>query len=291
MGNIKLWIQAARPKTLWAAVSPVLIGLAMASKAGRLNLPAALATVITALLIQIATNFANDYYDFIKGADNEKRYGPQRLTQAELVKPQTMKKAFIITFLAAFLCGLYLVYVGGLPILLIGVFSILFGILYTGGPYPLGYNGLGELFVFIFFGPVAVGGTYYIHTQRVDSAVLLAGIAPGLISAAILVVNNLRDIKTDAGAGKKTLAVRFGARFTKMEYLLLLISSALIPFAVFLTAGGGVYALFASFYILLAIPALKKTFTKTGSDLNEVLAETGRLLLIYSLIFSIGWLF
>ena len=289
METFKLWFGAARPKTLWAAVSPVIIGIAMAYEAGEVHWIAAVVTLLTAVLIQIGTNFANDYYDFVKGADTAERHGPQRLTQAKLVKPHTMKKAFIAVFATAFVCGLYLVYVGGWPILLIGLFSILFGILYTGGPYPLGYNGLGDIFVFIFFGPVAVGGTYYIHTHRFDPVVLTAGIAPGLIASAILVVNNLRDIKTDARASKKTLAVRFGEGFTKAEYILLLLFAAITPVLTYNLSGKGIYALFASLFLIPAIPAIKRIFTDKGSALNAVLGETGKLLLIYSLIFSAGW--
>ena len=289
MKDLKLWIGAARPKTLWAAVSPVIIGVAMAFEAGEVHWIAAAITLFTAVLIQIGTNFANDYYDFVKGADTKERHGPQRLTQAKLVEPQTMKKAFIAVFMLAFICGLYLVYVGGWPILLIGLFSILFGVLYTGGPYPLGYNGLGDIFVFIFFGPIAVGGAYYIHTHRFDPLVLIAGIAPGLIASAILVVNNLRDIETDAKADKKTLAVRFGEGFTRAEYVLLLLFAALTPFIIYNISGKGLYALAASLFLIPSIPAIKKIFSEKGPALNVVLAETGKLLLIYSLIFSVGW--
>jgi 1,4-dihydroxy-2-naphthoate octaprenyltransferase len=291
MKMFKLWLSATRPKTLWAAVSPVIIGLAMAWDAGQFNWAAAAVTLLTALLIQIGTNFANDYYDYIKGADTEERFGPQRLTQAKLVKPQTMKNAFILVFMLAFLCGLYLVFVGGWPILLIGIFSILFGILYTGGPYPLGYNGLGEIFVFVFFGPVAVAGTYYIHTHQINSVVIAAGIAPGLIASAILVVNNLRDIKSDALAHKKTVAVRFGEKFTQVEYLLIMIFAALTPFIIFLIYDKGIYSLFSSLFIIFAIPSIKKVFSIKGKLLNEVLSETGKLLLIYTIIFSLGWIF
>ncbi len=263
----------------------------MAYEVGMVHWAPAFITVLTAVLIQIGTNFANDYYDYIKGADTEERHGPQRLTQAKLVKPQTMKKAFIAVFTVAFLCGLYLVFAGGWPVLVIGLLSILFGILYTGGPYPLGYNGLGDIFVVIFFGPVAVGGTYYINTHQINVLVLIAGIAPGLIASAVLVVNNLRDIKTDAKAGKKTLAVRFGERFTQWEYLFLLLFSALIPFIVYALSRKNLYVLSASLFLVPALPVIKKIFSEKGSALNAALGDTGKLLLIYSVLFSAGWLF
>ncbi|RMF56518.1 MAG: 1,4-dihydroxy-2-naphthoate octaprenyltransferase, partial [Calditrichaeota bacterium] len=201
MKQWKVWLMASRPRTLGAAIAPVLMGLSMAYADMGLHMPSAIATLICALLIQIGTNFANDYYDFVQGADTGERLGPTRATQAGLVTPQAMKKAFIMVFSVAFLIGLYLIWRGGWPIFLIGVLSILFGILYTGGPYPLGYNGLADIFVLIFFGPVAVGGTYYLQTLQINGLVLIAGLAPGLISTALLTVNNLRDVITDRQAG------------------------------------------------------------------------------------------
>ncbi|MCH7783451.1 1,4-dihydroxy-2-naphthoate octaprenyltransferase, partial [candidate division KSB1 bacterium] len=184
--KLNIWITASRPKTLWAAIAPVLIGTSMAAGDGMIHLPSALAALTAAVLIQIGANFANDYYDFQKGADNEQRIGPLRATQAGIVTPGAMKRAFILVFLLAFIMGIYLIWRGGLPIFVIGVVSILFGILYTGGPFPLGYLGLGDIAVLLFFGPVAVGGTYYVQALNINGLVIIAGFAPGLISGAIL---------------------------------------------------------------------------------------------------------
>ncbi|MBF0475719.1 MAG: 1,4-dihydroxy-2-naphthoate polyprenyltransferase [Deltaproteobacteria bacterium] len=288
---LKNWALAARPKTLWAAVSPVIIGTAMAFEAGRGHWLSAVMAGIGAILIQIGTNFANDYFDYLHGADKGERLGPVRLTQAGLVKPAAMKTAFIVAFALAFLVGVYLVWRGGWPIVVIGVLSIMFGIAYTGGPFPLGYHGLGDVFVFIFFGLVAVGGTYYVQALQLDGIVLLAGVAPGLFSTAILTVNNYRDIDTDRQAGKRTLAVRFGPAFARMEYLISLLGACLVPVVLCLRSGGHVYALAATLVFLAAIPSLKIVFReKPGRVFNEVLAGTGKLLLLYSIIFSIGWM-
>lgn len=282
---------AMRPKTLWAAVAPVLIGTAMAFSDGKAHWGAAFFAMFGALMIQIGTNFANDYYDYLKGADNRKRLGPTRVTQAGLVSPETMKKAFIIAFALAFLSGLYLIWRGGWPIFAIGMLSILFGILYTGGPYPLGYNGLGDIFVLIFFGPVAVGGTFYVQALDINLVVLLAGLAPGLISTALLSVNNLRDIHTDRESGKKTLAVRFGITFARLEYLLSILLACLLPLGLCLLTGGHYFAIITIGVFLFAIPAIKMVFQESGSPvLNRALADTGKFLLLYSLLFSIGWL-
>jgi 1,4-dihydroxy-2-naphthoate octaprenyltransferase len=187
--------------------------------------------------------------------------------------------------------GIYLIWRGGWPIFIIGILSILFGILYTAGPYPLGYNGLGDLFVLIFFGIVAVGGTYYVQALQINRLVLLAGLSPGLFSMAILTVNNLRDIKTDMAAGKRTLAVRFGENFARWEYLTSVLIACLIPILLYFFTSSHLYALAASFVFVGAIPSIKTVFEqKPGIIFNQVLATTGKLLLIYSLIFSLGWI-
>lgn len=293
MARLKLsvWVLAARPKTLWAAVAPVLIGTAMAfgDRAG--HWPSALAALVGAVSIQIGTNFANDYFDFKKGADQHERLGPTRMTQAGLIKPYAMRTATIFAFSLALLVGIYLVWRGGWPIAIIGLLSILLGIMYTGGPYPLGYHGLGEVFVLIFFGPVAVGGTYYVQALDINSIVLLAGLPPGLFSVAILAVNNLRDIKSDELAGKKTLAVLFGRTFARMEYLLAITIATLLPVFFCLTTHRHFFSLLTLLVLLAAAPAFKTLLGKTdGPALNNVLAATGMLLLLYSVIFSVGWL-
>jgi 1,4-dihydroxy-2-naphthoate polyprenyltransferase len=288
--SLHAWVLAARPKTLWAGVAPVVIGIAMAVEAGAFHWPSALAALVGALLIQIGTNFANDYYDWAKGTDTAARIGPTRATQSGLIAPRTMKVAMILTFALVFIPGAYILYRGGWPFLAIGVVSIVCGILYTGGPYPLGYVGLGDLFVLIFFGPVAVGGTYYLQALNLPSYVIVAGLAPGFFSVAILTVNNLRDIAGDQAAGKKTLAVRFGARFARAEYLLsLLIACIGIPLYLALTQGR-YWTLLSAATLLLAVPSIRTVYRQSdGAALNATLAATGMLLLVFSLVFSLGW--
>ena len=285
-----LWVSAARPKTLWAAVAPVLIGTAMAYEANSGHWPSALAALLGAVLIQIGTNFANDYFDFKKGADQYERLGPTRATQAGLVTPRTMKAAAVVTFSLAILVGIYLVWRGGWPIIVIGLLSIFFGVLYTAGPYPLGYYGLGDVFVLIFFGPVAVGGTYYVQALSINEMVLLAGLSPGLFSVAILTVNNLRDIRSDSLAGKNTLAVRFGQTFARMEYLLSVLIASFLPVIFYIATQKHHYAIATVLVPIAAIPSIRSVFGKAeGRALNNVLAATGKLLLLYSVVFSIGW--
>lgn len=288
---VNAWVLAARPKTLPAGAAPVLIGVAMAIDAGAWHWPASIAAILGALLIQIGTNFANDYFDFAKGTDTADRIGPTRATQSGLIAPQTMKRAAMLTFALVFIPGLYIIYRGGWPFLAIGLISIACGVLYTGGPFPLGYLGLGDIFVLIFFGPVAVAGTYYLNALTLPLEILIAGLAPGLFSVAILTVNNLRDIDGDRIAGKKTLAVRFGLTFARAEYLLsLLIAAVAIPLYLALTTPDHIFALIAAATILLAIPAMRTVLTsRDGPALNHTLATTGKLLLVFSVLFAVGW--
>lgn len=288
---IKNWILATRPKTLPAALSPVMIGTAMALGDGIGHIPTAILCLLAAVTIQVGTNLANDYFDFKKGTDTSERVGPTRVTQAGLIKPSTVLAAALITFLAsAFIC--YLLYLrAGMPIVIIGIASILSGLFYTAGPRPLGYLGLGDIFVLIFFGPVAVGGTYYVQSFEINFAVILAGFAPGLISTGILCVNNLRDRETDAKHGKLTLAVRFGETFAKAEYLFSIIGASLIPVLIYGLIQDHVGILFASVTAILAIPVIVNVLSpKSPQKLNKALSQTGALLLIYSVIFSFGWL-
>jgi 1,4-dihydroxy-2-naphthoate octaprenyltransferase len=287
----KVWGLAARPKTLWAGIAPVIIGAAMARADGVFHGPSALCALLGAVFIQIGTNYANDYFDFVKGADREDRVGPLRATQAGLVTPAQMKRAAMLVFGSAFLAGLYLIYRGGIPILVIGVLSIACGILYTGGPYPLGYLGLGDLFVLVFFGPVAVAGTYYVQAQSFDPLPVIAGLSPGLFSVAILTVNNLRDVATDRLSGKKTLPVRLGVTFARWEYALsLFAASVVLPLYLCLVTGEHWLALASMVAFPLAASPLRTVFTiEDGPALNAALAATGKLLLGFSLLFSIGW--
>ncbi|MCH7571210.1 MAG: 1,4-dihydroxy-2-naphthoate polyprenyltransferase [Deltaproteobacteria bacterium] len=285
------WILAARPKTLWASIAPVVVGTALAYGDGAHHWPSALIALACAVLIQIGTNFANDYFDYEKGADTEERMGPLRVTQSGMVSSTTMKWATAATFFLACVGGAILTWRGGWPIAVVGLLCILSGLLYTGGPYPLGYLGLGDLFVLIFFGPVAVGGTYYVQALQVNTTVLVAGMGPGLLITAILTVNNLRDIEVDRKAGKRTLAVRFGKTFTRWEYAFLVLVGISIPPFLYLRSGQHLSSLLSLLVVLPAISTFKGVFGHAeGPSLNPVLANTARMSLLYSLLFSVGWL-
>lgn len=292
MHPVKIWLLASRPKTLAAGLTPVLIGTAMAAAADAFHGASAVAAALGALLIQIGTNFANDYFDFVKGTDTEERIGPKRATQAGLVSPKTMLVATVLVFGLSFLPGAYLIYRGGWPFLAIGIVSVICGVLYTGGPWPLGYLGLGDLFVLIFFGPVAVAGTYYVQALTLTPDVVIAGLIPGLFSTAILTVNNLRDADTDVRTGKKTLAVRFGKPFARWEYAVcLVVPGIVLPLYLCVQTGGHWFSLAALATMALAIPLIKNVFcSEDGTVLNDTLAGTGKLLLLFSIVFSIGWL-
>ncbi|MDY6838523.1 MAG: 1,4-dihydroxy-2-naphthoate polyprenyltransferase [Thermodesulfobacteriota bacterium] len=291
LSTFNIWVLAARPKTLWAAIAPVMVGTAMAFETGKGAWLPALAALFGAVMIQIGTNFANDYFDHQKGTDTEHRLGPLRVTQAGLVQPETMKWAIALAFFMAGTAGIYLVWQGGWPIFIVGCLSILSGIFYTAGPYPLGYTGLADLFVLIFFGPVAVGGTYYVQTLEMHHPVLWSGLAPGLFSVAILTVNNLRDIEEDKRAGKKTLAVRFGRSYAQGQYLLCLVSASAIPAMLYILEGNHPVAMVTIVLPLAALSSIRLVFTtRDGPKLNGVLAFTGKLLLLYSVVFSVGWL-
>jgi 1,4-dihydroxy-2-naphthoate polyprenyltransferase len=286
-----IWWLAARPKTLPAAATPVIIAGALALADKVFHLPSFLAALLGGLLIQIGTNYANDLFDFKKSVDTHERLGPLRVTHAGLVTVSEMRSATIIVFALAFCVGIYLVLRGGLPIVNIGITSILCGVLYTAGPYPLGYIGLGELFVLIFFGFVPVAGTYYVMALKVNSQVLLAGLAPGLLSIGILAVNNLRDLNTDRTSGKRTLAVRFGKRFAQTEYIVVVTAATLYPLLHFLIFRKHPLIILASVTLLLAIPLCKSVLTvDDGKVLNNTLAGTGRLLLLFGICFSAGLL-
>jgi 1,4-dihydroxy-2-naphthoate polyprenyltransferase len=289
---MKYWILAARPKTLWAGICPVMIGTALAIAEDQLHVPSVLAALAGALLIQIGTNFANDYYDGVKGTDDAERLGPPRAVASGFISGTAMKHAMILTFILVFVPGAYIMLRGGIPFLIIGVVSILSGLAYTGGPYPLAYHGLGDIFALVFFGPVAVGGTYYLQAHALPAEVIVAGISAGLFSVAILTVNNLRDRDGDARAGKKTLAVRFGAGFARWEYTLSLFAATIVIPAVLVVMQQGHYgALAGALAFVAAIPALRTVWTQTdGPSLNATLANTGKLLLLFSVLFSLGWI-
>ncbi|HUF37285.1 MAG TPA: 1,4-dihydroxy-2-naphthoate polyprenyltransferase [Anaerolineales bacterium] len=284
----RIWLLAARPKTLPAAAAPVLLGIALAYRDSVFAFLPALASLAGAMLIQIGTNFANDYYDFKKGADTTERLGPLRVTQAGLLKPEETRLGMWLVFGAAALIGLYLVWVAGWPVVVIGLASIAAGIAYTGGPFPLGYNGLGDLFVFIFFGLVAVGGTYFVQAGGVTREVLLSAAPIGLLATAILVVNNLRDIETDRKAGKRTLAVRLGVEGTRTEFVALVAGAYVTTFILALTGVSPPGGLLTWLSLPIAVPLVRSVRKVRGKALNEALARTGRLELVFALLFSLG---
>lgn len=284
----QIWLMAARPKTLPAAGGPVVVGTAVAIAEGVFSLGPALAALLVALLLQIGANIANDVLDYEKGTDAVDRLGPLRVTQAGLLKPEEVKRGMWLIFGLAGLIGLYLALIGGWPVLVIGVLSIASAIAYTGGPFPVGYHGLGDLFVFIFFGPVAVCGTYYVQANAWSATAWWASLPMGLLTVAILVVNNLRDIETDRASDKMTLAVYLGVRGTQVEYLLLLGLAYLAPLLMWLSGVTKPTVLSAWLSLPLTIPLVRLTLREKGRVLNQALAGTARLDLVYGLLFSIG---
>ncbi len=280
---------ASRPKTLPAAVAPVLVGTGFAIAAGAFAPLPALAALVGATLIQIATNLANDYYDFVRGGDTEERVGPTRVTQAGILRPEVVKRGMVVVLALALLVGLYLIAVGGWPIAVIGFLSLVCAVAYTGGPFPLAYHGLGDVFVMIFFGFLAVGGTYWVQALELPGHVLLAGGAIGALNTAILVVNNLRDIETDARAGKRTLAVRLGRSGTRVEYLALLAFAGVAPLLGVALFGWPPGALLA----LVAMATARQPVSRVlGADdpraLMPALGQTARLAGLYGLLLALG---
>lgn len=285
----EIWLGAARPRTLPAAVAPVVAASALAWHDGGFAAAPAVLCLGFALLVQIGTNFANDYYDFVKGADTAARVGPRRAVAAGLVTPATMKRVMIATFAAAFAMGLGLIAWGGPWLLAVGVASILCGVAYTGGPFPLAYHGLGDVFVFLFFGLVAVGGTYFVQAGRVTLDAGLVGAAIGALAANILVVNNYRDVETDAAAGKRTLVVRLGRKAARAQFAGSLLVAAAVPVALVGARG-------FSPWVLLPLGLLPVAWTHvrrlrestTAGELIALLGDTGKLLAGYALLLAVG---
>ncbi|MCH7698052.1 MAG: 1,4-dihydroxy-2-naphthoate polyprenyltransferase [Chloroflexi bacterium] len=285
------WITAIRPLTLPAAVAPVLVGTAAAASIeDSFRLAIFIATLAAAILIQIGTNFANDVFDFEHGADTTDRLGPPRVTQSGLISPERVRLGTGVAFGGAAAIGVYLIVVGGWPILAIGVLSILAGIAYTGGPWPLGYHGLGDVAVFAFFGMTAVIGTYYLQANAVSATVVVAAVPVGLLVTAILVVNNLRDIETDRRAGKRTLAVRIGDRATRLQYMLLILGPyALTPVLWAMDAGAWVLLACGSLPIALILVRAVLSGT-TGRGLNDILKRTALLHFAFGGLLALGLL-
>jgi len=290
LSPFQIWILAIRPKTLPAAASPVILGSALALRDNQFLFNLAFATLLCALLLQIGANLANDVFDYYRGADKPGRLGPIRVTQAGLLKPSQVVMGIWIVFSVAALLGIYLTLNAGWPVLFIGFFAIFTAITYTGGPKPLGYYGLGDLFVFIFFGPVALCGTYFIQTGQVTLDALLISLPMGFLIVNILVVNNLRDIETDRLAGKMTLAVRLGEKGSRTEYLVLLVAAYLVPLGMWLSGMVSPWVNLVFLTLPMSYRLLRSIWRDRGKPLNLALAMSGRLTLFFSILFSIGLL-
>jgi 1,4-dihydroxy-2-naphthoate octaprenyltransferase len=285
---VSTWLAAARPRTLPAAVVPVVVGAACAHVAarGEISIAPALAALAGALAIQVGTNFANDVFDAERGADGPDRIGPVRAVSAGLISAAAMKRAMIAAFAVAAAFGAYLATIGGWPIVAIGLASIAAGIAYTGGPWPLGYHGLGDVFVFAFFGPVAVCGTAYVACGTVPVLALWAALPIGALATAILAVNNARDIATDTRAGKRTLAVRLGRRGAVVEYALLVTSAYAVVIGMAIGAWPRLLPLATLPIAIVRVRALARAVT--GPEYNALLAATAQLLLGFGALLAIG---
>jgi len=285
----RIWLMAARPRTLPAAVAPVLVGTALAGEAGVFHPVTLAATLIGAVFIQVGTNLSNDYSDARRGADTEDRLGPVRVTAGGLVPPRQVLIATWVSFGVAVLVGIYLVAVAGWELLLVGAASILAGVLYTGGPRPYGYEGLGELFVFAFFGIVAVTGSYFVQAKELPWEAFVLAVPVGLLAASILMVNNIRDLETDRRAGKRTLAVRLGRRRARRLYGISVYLAFLLAPLPWLLGSLSFCLLLAWLALPLAVPLVRTVATHTdGPTLNAALARTGMLQLVFCLLLSGG---
>lgn len=288
LSHLQIWILASRPKTLPAAAAGVITGTALALHAGHFRFGPALAALLIALLLQIGSNLANDVYDYERGTDAGGRHGPTRVTQAQLLTPKQVKAGMWLIFGLSVLLGLYLFFAAGWVVILIGLAAIVSAIAYTGGPFPLGYYGLGDIFVFIFFGVAAVAGTYFVQAGSVSAGAWWMSLPVGWLIVDILVVNNLRDINADRVAGKHTLAVRIGERGTRIQYIILLGASyTILPILAYF----GILP-WTSLLAWLSLPLGLRTWQivrkQVGRPLNEALAGTGRTTLVYSLLFFVG---
>jgi 1,4-dihydroxy-2-naphthoate octaprenyltransferase len=286
---VRIWIMAARARTLPAAVAPVLVGTSLALGAGHFDPLAFVAALLGAIFIQVGTNLSNDYSDARRGADTEDRLGPVRVTAGGLVPPRQVLLATYVTFGLAVLCGVYLVAVAGLELLAVGAASILAGVLYTGGPRPYGYEGLGELFVFLFFGVVAVAGSYFVQVQSLPWPAFACAVPVGLLASAILVVNNVRDLETDRRAAKRTLAVRLGRGRTRLLYAAMVAGGFACAPLPWVLGSMTPWLLLCWGAIPLAVPLVRVVGTRVdGPSLNEALARTGALQLLFCLLYSAG---
>jgi len=291
-GSWKCWILASRPKTLFAAVAPVMLGTALASHEGSALWLAALAALAGAVFIQIGTNFANDYWDGTKGTDTADRLGPVRVTSAGLLKPRTVLLGTAAAFALACVAGVVLIAIAGWPVVVIGAISILCGLAYTAGPFPLAYVGLGDVFSFVFFGLVATAGTYFVQTGEFSWWAVLLGCMPGWYSVVLLTLNNLRDVEQDRAGNKRTLAVRFGAGFARAEIAVGMVSAALVPLcfvgilgwvgAGFCTVAGWIFA------SAVIVPVFKGA---QGAAINQLFPRTGMASLVMAVFFTVALCF
>lgn len=287
--GLRIWLMAARIRTLPAAVAPVLVGTALAGSEGIFRPLAFVAALVGSVFIQIGTNLSNDYSDARRGADTEDRLGPVRVTAGGLMPPRQVLVGTYVAFGVAVAAGGYLVAVAGIELLLVGILSILAGVLYTGGPRPYGYEGLGELFVFLFFGVVAVSGSYFVQAEELRWEALALSVPVGLLAAAILIANNVRDADTDRRAGKRTLAVRLGRDRARGLFAAAVWLSFAVPVGIWAAGGLSAWVLLALLCAPLAPPLVRTVRTRTdGPSLNAALADTGRLLGAFSLLLSAG---
>jgi 1,4-dihydroxy-2-naphthoate polyprenyltransferase len=282
------WILASRPRTLPASIVPVLVGTSIAIHDGVFNPLAALLALLCAMLIQIGTNFVNDLFDFIHGTDKEDRLGPKRAAASGILSKREMWIGIYVVFGLSFLLGMILVYIGGIFIFTIGIISILAGIAYTAGPFPLAYHGLGDIAVFIFFGFVGTMGTYYAQSGTVTAMTFWASIPVGALITNILVVNNYRDREEDSSNGKNTLIVLLGDNFGRFQYLSFMFISYAILFVVYYTFKQEITVFLPALSLPLAIKLIKMIFTLRGSELNKTLELTAKLSALYGLLFAAG---
>lgn len=288
-GSFRVWVMASRPPTLTAAIAPVAVGTAVAVRDDVFEPGPAFAALLGALALQVGANFANDLSDFRRGADTADRIGPVRVTQTGLLSERQVMTGMLGSFILAAIVGLYLTVVAGWVIIGVGLASILAAVTYTGGPWPFGYRGLGELFVFVFFGLVAVTGTYYVQAGEVTGSVLAAAVPVGLTVTAILVVNNVRDIDTDRAADKHTLAVYLGRRLARYQYLLIMAGAYVAAAALFLVGSFSGWALLSWLSIPAAISPIIAVLTRIeGPPLNAALRATARLHFIFAILLAIG---
>lgn len=288
ISKLQCWILASRPRTLPAALVPVMVGSALAIYHGIFFPAYSIIALLCSILIQIGTNFTNDLYDFLKGTDTEERKGPLRVLASGLISVKEMKWGIFLIFFTAFLFGLYLVYSVGLMILWIGIFSIVAGLAYTAGPFPLAYNGLGDLFVFIFFGIVGTVGTYYLHAQQFNFLAFLISLPVGALITNILIVNNYRDIAEDKTAGKNTLAVLLGREFSRYEFVFFILVSFFIPFLLHFKYDFNIWIFLPYITLPIAITLVKMIYALTGTQLNKTLELSAKFSAIYGLLLSIG---